>query len=184
MQRQHFLLLLTMPLLFLSVSFIGNPIQSAGSHSDLVYSQPSPNQAQQAIEAAQTAINSAYFNLIFADAAGSEITDLISTLNRAILELNQARQAYNQTDYSTAITLADGAATTAQTVSTEAQLRGLTTTAQTQSLIIVVVAVVLFSLPTSYFVVSRWTQYRKEKRRKFLRMEIRLPDDEKEEETS
>jgi hypothetical protein len=149
-----------------------------------VYSQPSQSQALQAIEDAQAAINSAYVNLAFADSAGSEVSDLIGTLNGAILALSQARRAYNQTDYSTAITLADGAATTAQTVSTEAQLRGITTTAQTQSLIVVVVAVVLISLPTSYFVVSRWTQYRKEKRQEFLRMEIRLPDDEKEEDTS
>ena len=181
MQRQHFLLLFTVPFLFLGLCVIGSTIQIANSYPSLSYTQPSQNQALQAIDTAQASINSAYAHLVFADAAGSEITDLISTLNGAILELNQARQAYNQTDYSTAITLADDAATTAQTVSTEAQLRALTTNAQTQSLIVVVVAVVLISLPTSYFVVTQLAQYRKTRRREFLRMEIRLPDDEQEE---
>jgi hypothetical protein len=184
MQRQHFLLLLTLPVLFLSLSVICNSIQSAGPHHRLLYWQPSPNQAQQAIDDAQTAINTAYINLAFADSTGSEITDLISTLNGAISALNQARQAFNQTDYSTTVTLANEAATNAQTVSNEAQLRGLTTSAQTNSLIVVVIAVVLLSLPTSYFVIARLAQHRKEKRRAFLRMEIRLPDDEQEEETS
>ncbi|MHA2406222.1 MAG: hypothetical protein ACXACH_05675, partial [Candidatus Hermodarchaeia archaeon] len=119
----------------------------------------------------------------FADAAGSSITDLIGTLNGAITELNQARHAHNLTDYSTAISLAQGAESTANNVSDEAQLRGLTSVSQTQSQIVLVFAVILISLPASYIVIDRWQRYRKEKRQEFLRMEIRLPDDEEEDGT-
>jgi hypothetical protein len=144
--------------------------------------QQPPAQAQQAIDAAQTAINSAYTRLAFADAAGSPIDDLIGTLNGAILELIQARQAYNQSDYSTAITLAANAETTANTVGDEAQLRGFTTLAQIQAQIVLVIVIILISIPVSYYAIARWQHYRKAKQHEFLRMEIRLPDDDEEDE--
>jgi hypothetical protein len=147
-------------------------------------SQPPQNQAQQAIDAAQTAINTAYATLAFADSVGSSITDLIGTLNAAIIELNHARIAYNRTDYSTAITLAETAETTAQAVGDEAQFRGITTLSQTQAQFVLVFAVVLLSFPIGYFAITSWQKYRKEKRRTFLRMEVRLPDDEVEDENS
>jgi hypothetical protein len=183
MQRQHLVLLLAFPLLILSLSISGHLTQSVGLAPETFAQQPSQNQAQQAINVAQTAINTAYTNLAFADAAGSSIMDLVATLNGAIIELNQARRAYNQTDYSTAISLAQGVETTANNVSDEAQLRGLTSISQTQGQIVLVFAVVLISLPASYMVVERWQKYRKQKKQEFLRMEIRLPDDEEEDDT-
>jgi hypothetical protein len=170
MQRQHLVLLLTFPLLIMSLSISGFLTQSVGLAPETFVQQPPQNQAQQAIEAAQTAINTAYTNLAFADAAGSPITDLIGTLNGAIIELNQARRAYNLTDYSTAISLAQGVETTAHNVSDEAQLRGLTSVSQTQAQILLVFAVILISLPASYMVIDRWQKYRKQKRHEFLRM--------------
>jgi len=182
MHRQHFVLLLTFPLLIMSLSILGFSSRSDSSMSAVFVGQPPQDQAQQAINGAQTAINIAYTNLAFADTVGSPIVDLIGTLNAAIVELNLARQAYIQTDYSTAITLAVNAQTTANTVSDEAQLRGVTTVAQTQAQIMLVIAVIVISIPLSYFVVTRWQQYRREKRREFLQMEIRLPDEEEEDE--
>lgn len=150
----------------------------------ITISQPPQHQAQEAIDAAQMAINTAYTTLTFADSVGSSITDLISTLNAAINELNQARIAYNRTDYSTAITLAESAETTAQAVGNEAQVRGTTTLSQTQAQLVLVFAVVLLSFPIGYIAITSWQKYRKEKRRAFLQMEVRLPDEEEEDETS
>ena len=180
MQRQHIVLLLAFPMLLMGLSISGHLAHNVSFSLPTSVQQPPQNQAQQAIEAAQTAINTAYTNLAFADAAGSSITDLVNSLNGAIIALNQARRAYNLTNYSTAISLAQGAETTANNVSDEAQLRGLTSVSQTQSQIVLVFAVILISLPVSYLLIDRWQQYRKQKRREFLRMEIRLPEDEEE----
>jgi hypothetical protein len=177
MQRRSFVLVFVLPLLAMSLGGFSQGFRS--SPSAVTFSQPS--QAQQAIDAAQTAINDAYISLVFADNAGSPITDLIGTLNEAITELNQARNAYDAADYATAIILAENAESTANTVNNEAHLRGLTTTAQVQAQIVFIFAVILISVLASYFAVSRWQQYRKQKRREFLRMELRLPDDEEEE---
>ena len=182
MHRQPFVLLLIFPLLIVSLGILGTSSHNAVPIPATNVYQPLQDQAQQAIDTAQSAINTAYTNLAFADSVGSSINDLIGTLNEAIVELNQARQAYNLTDYSTAIILAEGAENTANTIRSEAQLRGITTVAQTQAMILPVVTVILISIPASYFVVTRWQRYRKEKRREFLRMEIQLPDDEKEDE--
>ena len=183
MQRQRLVLLVAFPLLIMSLNITGHLTHLVGLAPETVLQQPTPNQAQQAIETAQNAINTAYTNLAFADAAGSSISDLINTLNGAINNLNQARHAYNLTNYSTAISLAQGAETTANTVSDEAHLRGLTSISQTQSQILLVIAVILISLPASYMIIDRWQKYRKQKRQEFLRMEIRLPEDEEEDDT-
>lgn len=179
MQRRYFVLILVIPLLAMSQGlflqgFRISPV--AATHSQ-------PSQALQAIDTAQSAINAAYINLVFADNAGSSITDLIGTLNGAITELNQARNAYTAADYATAITLAENAESTANAVSNEAYLRGVTTTAQVQAQIVFIFAVILISILASYFALSRWQQYRKQKRREFLQLEIRLPDDEEEEQS-
>jgi hypothetical protein len=164
----------------MSLSISGHLTQNADLAPEIFVLQPPQNQAQQAIEDAQTAINTAYTNLVFADAAGSSITDLIGTLNGAIIELNQARRAFNLTDYTSAISWAQGAETIANNVSDEAQLRGLTSVSQTQAQIVLVFAVILISLPASYMVIDRWQRYRKQKKQEFLHMEIRLPEEEEE----
>ncbi len=181
MQRQHFVPLLIFPLLIVSLRIPGLFSQSVGTLNAVSFIQPPQDQAQQAINDAQTAINEAYTNLAFADAAGSPITDLIGSLNGVISELTQARLAYNRTDYTTAITLAEAAESTAHEISDEAQLRGLTTIAQTQAQILLIFAIILISIPMSYLAITRWQQYRKRKRREFLQMEIRLPDEEEDE---
>ena len=180
MQRQHFVLLLVFPFLLASLSLPALFAYSVGPDHTISLNQPPQDQAQQAINEAQTAINTAYTTLAFADAAGSPIIDLISTLNGAIGQLSQARHAYNQTNYPTAITIAEAVTITANTVNEEAHLRGITTVAQTQAQILFVFAVVVISIPTTYFAITYWQQYRKAKRREFLQMGIRLPDEEDE----
>jgi hypothetical protein len=184
MQRRYFIPLLVFTILAMSVFQLGTFSHNGQKMSTMVQNQPLQDQAQQAIDAAQSAINAAYSNLVFADSVGSSINDLIGSLNGAILDLNAARHAYNLTDYSTAITLAENAESAANTVSSEAQQRGVITTAQTQSQIIVTIAIVSIVLVGSYFAVTRWQKYRKQKRREFLQMEIRLTDDDDEEDAT
>ena len=182
MKRQHSVLLLVFPFLIVGLSLAWSVNFPYDKNPSILVGQIQQAQAQQAINEAQTAINAAYTTLVFADSAGSPINDLISTLNQAISDLNHARRAYNQTDYTTATTLAEGVESTANAVNAEAQIRGITTVAQIQAQILFVFAVVLISIPTTYFVVSRWQEYRKAQRREFLQMEIRLPDEDEEEE--
>ncbi len=140
-------------------------------------------QAQQAIDDAQSAINSAYTDLMLADSTGASITDLLSSLNGAITELNQARSAFNTTDYPSAITLAESAQATADSVSTEASARRSATLVQQQAQLIIIIGVVIITVFITYFALTRIIRYQREKKREFLRMEIRLSDEEDGEDT-
>lgn len=141
-------------------------------------------EAQQAINDAQTAINEAYLLLTIADSIGTEISDIIGTLNGAINTLNQARSAFNASDYTTAITLANSAQHTAEDVGTQAAQRYDATRVHLLILITVILAVVVIIIVVTYFAIRRWRTYRKQKRQEFLRMEIRLPEENKESESS
>ncbi len=148
---------------------------------DQIYFQPEA-QAQQAIDDAQSAINIAYTDLMLADSTGASITDLLDSLNSAITELNQARSAFNATDYSSAISLAESAQATADSVSTEATTRRSGTLVQQQAQIIIIIGVVIITIFVTYFALTRIIHYQREKKQEFLRMEIRLPDEEEERE--
>ena len=147
-----------------------------------VYFQPEA-QAQQAIDGAQSAINSAYTDLMLADSTGASITDLLGSLNGAITELNQARSAFNATDYPSAITLAESAQATADSVSIEASARRSATLVQQQAQIIIIIGVVIITVFITYFALTRIIRYQREKKREFLQMEIRLSDEEDGEDT-
>ncbi|MDO8055909.1 MAG: AC78 family protein [Candidatus Hermodarchaeota archaeon] len=138
------------------------------------------SEAQQAIDSAQDAINTAYTHVQTADAAGAQISDLISTLNTAIRDLNQARTAYDATNYGQAITLATNAENNATIVTSEAQNRGYSATLQIQVQIIATIAVVVIVIVVLYFVITRWQRYRQQQKREFLQMRIHLPEDDQE----
>ena len=169
--------------LFLFMVALSSPVialttVSAYGHEQIYY-QPEA-QAQQAIDDAQSAINTAYADLMLADSTGASITDLLGSLNGAITVLNQARSAFNATDYTSAITLAESAQGTADSVSIEASTRRAATLVQQQALIIIIIAVVIITVFITYFALTRIIRYQREKKREFLRMEIRLSDEEEE----
>ncbi|MFX0079050.1 MAG: hypothetical protein ACFE8O_07400 [Candidatus Hermodarchaeota archaeon] len=178
MQRHHANLILA---LFLFMVALSSPVIALNTSSPFgqkhVLLQPDA-QAQQAIDAAQTAINTAYTDLMLADSTGASITDLLGSLNGAITELNQARSAYNDTDYTSAITLAESAQATADSVSIEASTRRSATLVQQQAQIIIIIGVVIITVFITYFALTRIIRYQREKKQEFLRMEIRLPDEE------
>jgi hypothetical protein len=138
------------------------------------------SEAQQAINSAQTAINTAYVNVRTADAAGAQVTDLIGTLNNAIHDLNQARSAYDMTNYGQAISLATNAENNATTVTSEAQSRGQAAVLQFQVQLTATITLVVIIVVIVYFVITRWQRYRKQQKREFLQMRIQLPDDDQE----
>jgi hypothetical protein len=182
MQRHHANLLLA---LFLFLVTVSSPVIALSTSNPLeheqVFLQPEA-QAQQAIDEAQTAINTAYTDLMLADSTGATINDLIGSLNGAVTELNQARSAFNASDYPSAITLAENAQATADSVSTEASTRRFATLAQQQAQIIIIIAVAVITVFITYFALTRIIRYRREKKQEFLRMEIRLPDEEEDSE--
>ncbi len=184
MQRQYAILILICPLFIASLGLQGPVLVISNQTPVVTLTQSQETQAQQAINAAQTAINTAYINLVYADTTGSPISDLIEALNGAIVELNQARRAYNATDYATAITLAENAQTTANSISEDAQVRRYTTFVQIQAQLFFIIAVAVIALLITYFALAQWRKYRKEKRRELLQMEIRLPDEQEESEDS
>ena len=169
--------------LFLFMVALSSPVITLTTVSPFGYEQvhfQPEAQAQQAIDDAQSAINSAFTDLMLADSTGASITDLLGSLNGAIIELNQARSAFNATDYPSAITLAESAQTTADSVSVEASTRRSATLVQQQAQIIIIIGVVIITVFITYFALTRIIRYQREKKRKFLRMEIRLPDKEEE----
>ena len=184
MHRQRLVLLLVLPLLLASLSLFSVSVQPIEPTPSFSVFHIQEAQALAAINAAQTAINTAYTNLAFADITGADITDLIGTLNTAINELDQARRAYNNTNYASAITLAENAQNTADSISEEAQIRRYTALIQLQVQAIIIIAFVVIAIIIGYFVVTRWQKYHKEKRREFMQMEIQLPNEEDEGETT
>jgi hypothetical protein len=180
MQRQHIILLLGFTLLLVSLSSAGIVYSTfhSSSHRSVVPSQQS--EAEQAISAAQTAINVAYNNLVVADRTGAPISDLIDNLNTAITYLNQARTAYTTTDYATAITQAENAQNTANSITEQSQTRRFATLAQLQVQLFLAIAVTVIVILITYFAVTRWYKYQKQQRRDLLQMEIRLPQEDEE----
>jgi signal transduction histidine kinase len=138
------------------------------------------SEALQAINSAQAAINTAYTQVRTADAAGAQVSDLISTLNTAIRDLNQARTAYDAANYGQAITLATSVGNEADVVTSEAQNRAHIATTQFQVQLIAAITLVVVVVVVLYFGITRWQRYRKQKKREFLQMRIQLPDDEQE----
>lgn len=169
--------------LFLFMVALSSPVIALTTVAPLghepVYNQPEA-QAQQAIDDAQSAINTAYTDLMLADSTGASITDLIDSLNEAITTLNHARSAFNATAYTSAITLAESAQGTADSVSIDASTRRAATLVQQQAQIIIIIAVVIITVFITYFALTRIIRYQREKKHEFLRMEIRLPDKEEE----
>ena len=180
MKRQHMVLLLGFTLLLVTLSSPEIVYSTLNCSFHFLVSPSQQSEAEQAISTAQSAINVAYTHLVVADRTGAPIIDLIENLNNAIADLNQARIAYNNMDYTSAITLAGNAQNTANSISDQSQHRRFATLAQLQVQIILAIAVTVIVILVTYFALTRWYKYRKQQRRDLLQMEIRLPDEDEE----
>ena len=163
-----------------TVSLYGVCISTSLNACYLAKTPLQQSEAQQAINAAQDAINTAYTYLQTADVAGAQVSDLINTLNTAIRDLNQARAAYDATNYGYAITLATNAENNATIVTSEAQNRGTLATLQVQVQLSATIAIIVIVVVILYFAITRWLRYRKRQKREFLQMRIQLPEDDQE----
>jgi hypothetical protein len=146
--------------------------------------QDEATQAQTAIENAQSAINTAVTVLIQAEYAGAHISDLIVTLNSAIDELLLARSAYNAADYTSAIQYAQNTLAIAEEVNGEAHLRHLLALQSSLLQLGLIFIVVISVIGLSYSLIFYWQKRAKRQRTNLLRMEIRLPSKEKEEDSN
>jgi hypothetical protein len=139
-------------------------------------------EAQQAITTAQAALNTAFGEVVLADLARAPINDLVDSLNAAGATLNQARAAFNASDYASAIALAANAEATADTVRNQALNRRVDASLQGAMQVLIIVAGVGIALVATYLLLTRWRRYQQQRRRDLLRMEIRLPKQQEEEE--
>jgi len=138
-------------------------------------------EAQQAIATAQGALNTAFGEVVLADLARAPINDLVESLNAAVATLNQARVAFNASDYASAIALAANAQATADTVRNQALNRRVDASLQGAMQILIIIAGVGIALVVTYLLITRWRSYQQQRRRDLLRMEIRLPKQQEEE---
>ncbi len=181
MKRQHMVLLLGFTLLLITLSSPGIIYSAFHSPFRFLVIPSQQSEAENAINAAQSAINIAYTHLVVADRTGAPIIDLIESLNNAIADLNQARTVYNNMDYTSAITLAGNAQYIADSITEQSQHRRIATLVQLQVQIILAIAVTAIVILVTYLALTRWYKYRKQQRRDLLQMEIRLPDEEDDE---
>ncbi|MFX1475157.1 MAG: hypothetical protein ACFFCO_06760 [Promethearchaeota archaeon] len=156
----------------LSIISLSNGLALALNHS------ASQTEAQQAIDTAQTAIYEAFGQITQADLVGADITDLVSGLNLAINNLNLAHAAFDASDFTSAIQLAEMAQSAAEVIINEAQSRlALTLTSSLIHLLLIGIVIVTAVIVT-YFLITRWQKHRQQQTRRLLGMEIRLPREE------
>ncbi len=159
-------------ILCLSIIGLSNGLALALKQSDF------QNEAQQAIDTAQTTIYEAFNQITQTDLAGADITDLASALNTAINNLNLARAAFNASEFTTAIQLAESAQNTAEGVIDEAQRRLAIALTNSATQILLVCVVVVTAVIITYMLITRWKKHRRQQTREILRMKIRLPKEE------
>ncbi len=140
-------------------------------------------EAQQAINKAQDAINSAFGYMVEADLAGAEISDFVVSLNDAIEILTHAQAAFNASNFTSATELADDAKNAAELVGQQAQSRLLETriNAAIQALITISIFVVVVAV--TYLLITRWREQKRKREQSLMQMEIHLPNQEDKGET-
>jgi hypothetical protein len=135
-------------------------------------------EAQEAIDTAQTVIHTAFGKLTQADLAGADIRDLVADLNSAIRDLDLARVAFSNSDFSSAMDYAESAQSTAEEVFSEAQSREVVANTNSMIQVLLIVVVIVTAVIVAYFLLTRWRKQKHRHTRALLRMEIRLPEEE------
>jgi cytochrome bd-type quinol oxidase subunit 2 len=141
-------------------------------------------EAQQAINEAQDAIYSALGHIAEVNLAGAPITDFVTSLNDAIEILTQARAAYNASNFEYATLLAGNAKNAAELVSQQAQTCLTETRINAAIQLLITITILIVVVVITYFLITRWRDQKRKRTQDLLRMEIRLPTQEEEGETS
>jgi len=171
-----------LPALLLTASILACLLIGGPAISPIALAVQPGAEAQQAITTAQAAVNAAFAEVVLADLARAPINDLVDTLNAAATTLNQARVAFNASDYASAIALATNAEAAADGVRNQALNRRVEANLQGAIQVVGIVGGVGIAFVVAYLLLTRWRRYQQQRRRDLLRMEIRLPQQPEEEE--
>ena len=153
----------------LIVFYIGSP----------VYAQSSQASANRAINEAQDSIYVAYKSIADAEQAGGDVSNLVDQLNNAISLLEEARDSYEQEDYSTAYEKAVEAKSIAETVEQNADdLQARANFARILQLIVIPLVIVLVVIFSFIFIKRGWKWLERKADEEFLEMEIGIPEEE------
>ncbi len=145
----------------------------------LAYAESSQASANRAINEAQDSIYVAYKSIAQAEQAGGDVTNLVDLLNTAVSLLEDARDSYEQEDYSTAYEKAVEAESIAETVKQNADdLQARASFARTLQIIVIPLAIVLAVIFSYIFIKRGWKWLERKADEEFLEMEIGIPEEE------
>ncbi|MFX1464926.1 MAG: hypothetical protein ACFFA5_00430 [Promethearchaeota archaeon] len=147
----------------------------------LAYAESSQASANRAINEAQDSIYVAYKSIAQADQAGGDVSNLVDQLNTAVSLLEEAKDLYEQEDYSAAYDKAVEAKSIAETVKQNADdLQARANFAKTLQIIVIPVVIVLVVIFSYIFIKRGWKWLERKADEEFLEMEIGIPEEEEE----
>ena len=147
----------------------------------LAYAESPQASANRAINEAQDSIYSAYKSVAQADQAGGAVSNLVDQLNTAISLLEDAKDSYEQEDYSTANEKAVEAKNIAVTVEKNADdLRARSNFTRSIQMIVIPIIVVLAVIFGFIFLKRGWKWLERKADEEFLEMEVVVPEEEEE----
>ncbi|MCK5587348.1 MAG: hypothetical protein KAI34_01315 [Candidatus Lokiarchaeota archaeon] len=147
----------------------------------LAYAESPQASANRAINEAQDSIYSAYKSVAQADQAGGDVSNLVDQLNTAISLLEDAKDSYEQEDYSTANEKAVEAKNIAVTVEKNADdLRARANFTRSLQMIVIPIIVVLAVIFGFIFLKRGWKWLERKADEEFLEMEVVVPEEEEE----
>ncbi len=147
----------------------------------LAYAESPQASANRSINEAQDSIYSAYKSVAQADQAGGDVSNLVDQLNTAISLLEDAKDSYEQEDYSTANEKAVEAKNIAVTVEKNADdLRARANFTRSLQMIVIPIIVVLAVIFGFIFLKRGWKWLERKADEEFLEMEVVVPEEEEE----
>lgn len=147
----------------------------------LAYAESPQASANRAINEAQDSIYLAYKSVAQADQAGGDVSKLVDQLNTAISLLDEAKDSYEQEDYSTAYEKAVEAKNIAETVEKNADdLQARANFTRILQMIVIPIVVVLAVIFSFIFIKRGWKWLERKADEEFLEMEVGIPEEEEE----
>ncbi len=145
----------------------------------LTYAESPQASANRAINEAQVSIYSAYASVAQADQAGGDVSNLVDQLNTAISLLEEAKESYEEEDYSSAFEKAVQAKNIAETVKTDADdLQARANFTRILQIVVIPIIIVLVIIFSFIFLKRGWKWLERKADEEFLEMEVSVTDEE------
>ena len=142
------------------------------------YAQSSQASANRAINEAQDSIYVAYKSIAQAEQAGGDVSNLVNQLNTAVSLLDEARDSYEEEDYSAAYDKAVEAKSIAETVEQNADdLQARASFARALQIVVIPLVIVLAVIFSYIFIKRGWKWLERKADEEFLEMEIGIPEE-------